>query len=284
MKKRQLFQLWAKYKWLLASPIFGTALTIITFIATELDAIFSISILLVFILIPSLWIIINEFKIRTRQARALSDSIRNFSFVGTILNTDGDFHSNSRTTVNNQSGKKIEYFEPNFIQTQGKSIKISKPETVSCLPQNNKLIERYTVKFKLKQIIDDKEREYLNCDYAYKLSKPLNKINDFITYDVNLEIKKHCKDAFNSKGDIDGVYVKAICDIIEKSMKAPPNYRFIISDFWIQDNQGEKKENLKGALGKDIPILRSNETELYWKVTFPKVNHFYLFNYKLERN
>jgi hypothetical protein len=224
---------------------------------------------------------IKELKIRNGQIKSIRNVEREMHVNGKILNTEGDLVYNSRIKIINKVNSPLEFLYRDFYSTPGESITLSSPKVVSSSSSELGINERYKTSYEKTIKIDAKNEKHKFIECEYNLEPPLNGINDFIEYDLELTAKKHAKSAFEESGLVEGFIVKNVGKSISMTISAPANYTIKLIDYWIEDQQGLRQEELKSKLDGS-PVLSENDSQICWKIKYPIMNHLYLFKFKLS--
>jgi len=238
---------------------------------------------IVFTIIPLIIILFKELKIRNGQIQSLRNIERELHVNAKILNDDGDLTYNSRIKVTNKVNSPLEYIYREFYSTPGDNINLSVPKVIRSNYSSIDIKERYRTFYVQEIKINNKEETHHFVSFEYKLIPPLYAINDFIEYEFEITANKHAKSAFTKEGLIEGFIVKNVSRSTSMTVSAPINFKIALIDFWIEDQQGQRIEDLKTRLD-GIPHLIENDCQINWKINFPMMNYLYLFKFRVLKN
>ncbi len=270
-----------RYKFLISSPFFIIGFSILLHFVSNVPIYVSIIIILFGLFIPIILILYKQLTLRSNQIKNIRGIEREMTVVSRILNENGDTTFNSRIKIINRDKNQVEFLYKDFYSTPGDDIELSEPKLVNSSIKNIKIHERVKLKYdKLIRIADsDKEYKYIECDY--RINPPLKEVNDFIEYDLDINAKGHAKSGFNDEGEVEGFIVKNIARKIKMILISPDKYKIKLEDYWVEDHQANRINYLKSIITR--PQVIYNDSQIQWKIDYPRMNYLYLFRYRIKK-
>lgn len=274
--------LWQDYRNQLSGPVLGFVSSFVLFFLGYVPFRIAGPLAGLFLVFPLLYVWFKRRREPGVSVSFLRDVVRSYSYVGTIMNPQGDFHSIERKKFTLRRPKPLDLLPQHLIMSPSANIHVEPPRLLTSQPQQRNLIRRYYKDyFDHVSLPNGSTQKYHCVEYAYCLSVPLRHKDDFVEYEVQTVITGHLSGAFTESGEVDGCTVTSLDDMVTMVMKAPPKHRIEIMDFWVQDEQGNKVPRLCSLMDSTPPVLEANETQWKWILEYPALFHLYLVKFRV---